>query len=794
MLKPHLGSHCFGRIRGIILLAGVLGALAFPSLAATADEEEGRSAGPPDFVPPPPPTGSPPSLPPGLREESGEARPARRPPVRRDRPAAEPQAGVEPDSAMQRLLGADRRAQLYSDSVRAFVDPDMNQEVGLIRLPELGTNEVIEMLENLTRKPILRQQNLPSVRITFFSQDAMTRGEAILAIESLLSLNGIAITVVGERFLKAVPKGAIDTQVPQILHTSTLNLAPSQQVYSKFFDLDVLSNEEAVSLLQPLMTQGAPVSFPKSGQLKVTDALINLQYVETMLEKMDRPARMRHELKFYELENINVADLHQRLQALKDGSLKPQLEGNAFFDSEERTNQLIVLAHPSSVPLIEDLIAKFDVDVAPLTETRIFDIKHAEAREVSALIQEVVTGQERAREEDGGSPRRTAQRPRPEADDSEDRADPRSRGVTQADSGMPVGDAEGRALQFSKHLTLVPDERANTIIAHGTSSDLRHIENLIDKIDIILAQVRIEVLITEITLREREARGIDVVRYALGRQIGGGGGDGDQGAGSSDRLHRVLPQFRDDHLEFGDALTFGGGLADFTMEVILREARTNDNLRVLSAPTVVTTHAREAEISVGERRPFPTSTITDGVSTGVASRTQIQREDIGINLKVRPLIGANGVIQLEIDQQVDDVTAERVAIADTSVPVVTQRHANSYVSVANGELIVLGGLQSVTRERQEGKVFLLGDIPVLGRFFRPQTDEHRRTELLIFIRPVILETTDRAHLDALQQLNNIQGGDLIEQFLETNRVEIPPFDEEEDLEERPRPPRRGGRL
>jgi general secretion pathway protein D len=123
-----------------------------------------------------------------------------------------------------------------------------NESVGLIRIPDLGTNEILEMLENLTGKAIMRKQNLPAVKITFYSQGPMTRREAILAIESLLSINGVAITEVGEKFLKAVPAPNSNNEVPIMITGSTLDLTPSEQIYTKFFYLDYLTTQETVAL------------------------------------------------------------------------------------------------------------------------------------------------------------------------------------------------------------------------------------------------------------------------------------------------------------------------------------------------------------------------------------------------------------------------------------------------------------------------------------------------------------------------------------------------------------------
>src|SRR5690606_24385741 len=132
-------------------------------------------------------------------------------------------------------------AELNDPGELAAAGVNLEEEVGVIRIPELGANEVLEMLENLTRKAVLRQQNLPTVRVTFFSQGPLTRREAITAVESLLALNGIAITKLGETFLKAVPLSSVNSQVPVLLDDSSLGLTPSQKVYSKVFYLDFLT-------------------------------------------------------------------------------------------------------------------------------------------------------------------------------------------------------------------------------------------------------------------------------------------------------------------------------------------------------------------------------------------------------------------------------------------------------------------------------------------------------------------------------------------------------------------------
>lgn len=660
-------------------------------------------------------------------------------------------------------------------------DPRMRESVGLIRIPGMGTNEVLEMLENFTRKPILRQQNLPAVNITFFSQQAMTRGEAILAIESLLALNGIAITEVGERFLKAVPVGVINTQVAPRWEGSTLEATPSQKLYERLYRLEFLNAPEAAQLIQPLMSQGAPIAFDKSNFLLVTDALINHQRLERLLKILDAPAALNTEILFYQLTNIPAQEALRRLQQVQAGPLRRQLENNTTFDADDRTNQLIVFTHPENAELIDNLIERLDIDVAPLTSTRVINIRHAQAEDVVRLIEQVVTGQKQAR--DAGQPSRTPSRPTPRQPGQQ---------PTPAQAAAAAIRGEGASLQFSDLMTLVADERANTIVVSGTQSDLRFLESLIEEIDIVLAQVRIEVIITEVTLSQDYTRGLDAfglthnvsAEYTL--QEGEVRSD-ITGIGGPNTILRPRFSGVDDAALSISPIILGPG--EFSMDLVLRQGRTSGNVQVLSAPTIVTTHNREANISIVRNVPIITQAFTseqDQIVGGI--RQNIQYRDVGIELNVTPLIGSNGVVQLEIEQSVSD------QIPGTGVggnPVFSNRQARSYVSVANGQIVVLGGLQQLNTSDSERRIFLLGDIPVLGNLFRRKEDREERTELLIFIRPFIVANTEEANADARSRLDIIESRDDAQRYLDTGTFRRD-VDEDEDDEDKAesRPTRR----
>lgn len=696
------------------------------------EDETGSPAsrmGPPsNFVPPPPPSFTPPSAPPQL-----------------------PPSASQQDRTVQRPTPSEAELlERPSDLVDAD-DPEMDQVVGMIRIPEMGTNEVIEMLENFTGKPILRQQTLPSVKITFFSQGPMTRARAITAIESLLALNGIAITGLGEDFLKAVPSAVINQQIARPWEGSTLGATPSQTLYEKIFELDFLSAEEATQLLQPLMTQGAPLAFDKSGLILITDSLINLQRIERLLPTLDKPARLKTEMLFFNLQNIGAEEVSQRFQQLIAGPLRRQLEGNTTVEADERTNQVIIFTHPTNSQLIRDLIERLDIDVAPATDTKIYSIRYADATEVVDIIDQIVSGQREVRQDATGSGG-------PQNPAAAVAARERAQQIRQSNEAAAAARAEATNLQFSDFLTIVPDERANTIVANGTHNDLRYLTQLIDQIDTLLAQVRIEVIIAEVNLREDDARGIDT----FGFSYTGTGFEVDlEGSGSSwtaspGNLYGI---------GFGDGVSWGPDEA-FSFSVLLNRIATHDNAVILSAPTIVTTHNKEATVSVGQERPVITST-TSSVTTGtdVVDRQQVQYRDIKLELKVTPLIGIDGIVQLEVEQIVQSIIGE-VEVNDNAQPIVGTSSANSYVSVRDGGLVVLGGLQKLDETNNFGKMAVLGRIPVVGNLFSRKTENRVRQELLIFIKPTIIRDSEDANTDAVEQINILEDSDDIRGYLD----------------------------
>lgn len=581
-----------------------------------------------------------------------------------------------------------------------------NSNIGEIFFVDETLDQVLKILAEFTGKKILSAENLPNPVFNFDSQGTISREEAIVVIESLLSMNGIAVAEMGDRFLRIIPSGSLKNKSPDMIESPVVRLFPSEKMYSKLFRVKYMKWEDVTQLVNSRLSPGgAGVELYEANKSFIlTDSLVNLQRIERLLLKLDIPSEK--EIIVYNLNYILAVDLKAKLETSVSESLNGFIEGSISIQADDRTNLIIIATDKVNVKFLEKLIKTYDVDTTPITSTEVVYIKHAESASIVSLIESIINSE---KQNVTGIPTTGSVAP--------------IASVDAFQQGTLVAENDGK-LQFSEYLSLVADERSNSVVIYGTHKDITFVSALIADLDVLLAQVKIDVIIAEVTLTDEDSRGIESfgISYDENDEIRFNLNDGsDLGWNLEGTLEDI----------FLRSWTLSG----FNMASVFDTAKRNSNVTVLSAPTLVTTHNREAIITAGESRPVITSSNTD--STGLSTRSQVQFKDIGIQLKVKPLIGSNGIVQMEIEQTVESVVDE-VLIDGNSQPVIGKREATSFVSVRSGEMIILGGLQETTVRNVKGKMAFLGKIPFLGsHLFSSNRDRSIRRELVIFIRPTV---------------------------------------------------------
>lgn len=647
------------------------------------------------------------------------------------------------------LLGGSGRPGRAQANARP-AEANAADAVGPLLLREESIDQVLVLLERWTCKTVLRPQALPATTLSLSLKGSVTREEAIRALETLLALNGVAISPLDDKFLKVTALTAAKSEAPELIDGSTLSLPPSGRIASKIFQLNFLRVTEFMPQIATLLSPGAgspPVIFEKANAALVIDSVTNLQRIETLIARLDQPLLAGLQPKFYSLHFAKASEVVNKLRTILSGPLQSQLGSATSFNPDDRTNQVVLVTDARLHDFFDELIARLDVKSDANTRNEVIYLKHATAKDVASTLSQLVAGQNNAARSAGQEALRApapAQPPPPPAPAGAPPTAPTAAGLSL------TLDA---STQFSTLLTILPEERSNSLIVSGTVDDIRLINELVGKIDILLAQVRIEVVIAEVTLDDSATSGIS----ALGLRI-----EGDRLVGFSGAAAGIS-------VTNGTITTpglVGSGPHDLAADIALATTPRKSNANILSVPNIITTHNKEGKIFVGEQRPVISNFLNNGsagsgTTGGVGSTfaSNVTFKDIGIELNVKPLIGVDGSVQLEIKQEVNDILGN-ISIGGNEQPRIGRRSTESFVSVRSGDIIVLGGLQRNSQSRSTSR---LGPLPIIGDLLGSRSRQNIRTDLVFFLRPTVLTNTPADNTAALQQ---------VEQFPKTQREQV----------------------
>lgn len=616
--------------------------------------------------------------------------------------------------------------------------------------------QVIKLLELLSGKTSLQAADLPNVKINFQSNGKFTRAEAIASLESLLSLNGIAITPLDGKFFRAAPAKSVNAQAPTFIVGRAADIKDNQKFYSKLYELKFLDTDSVKDALKTFITPNdiaSIVYFPRSNAFLLTDTLSNQKRVEMLLEKIDTAAPVKEDIGFFTLKHTAAPDMKNRLTALQ-GDLLKKYFNQTVVEADERTNQIVVITQKGNLKRIAEIIEKLDVDAEPLTSSRVFYIKHGESKDVASVLNEIIRGQQTAAKNSKAA-RNAAANAQNRNNRNANYANRNNANAARLPTNLKA-DQTGAALQFSDYITIVADERSNSIVAYGTPTDLAQVESIITQVDVVLAQVKIDVIITEVSLSDKQVSGLSTFGLSYAKEL-------DTATGRKGWYGETSTWSLSDS---DSAAAFSLGLGENGFSAVFNVAEQNNRVKILSAPSITTTHNNLATINVSKRYPLLKGTTSYDGTSYPTTKSEIEWRDIGILLDVTPRIGDNGVVQMKIKQTVESVV-DNVEIDGNKQPIIGKREAESFVSAMSDEIIVLAGLQQGISNDAAGEVWLLSDIPLLGNLFKPDRDNLERTELVIFIRPTIVKSRPIAQFERQNEITDGEVKADVNRYLKT---------------------------
>ena len=308
--------------------------------------------------------------------------------------------------------------------------------------------------------------------------------------------------------------------------------------------------------------------------------------------------------------------------------------------------------------------------------------------------------------------------------------------------GMPFG-APQAALPASgtsvAQATVTADDNTNTLLISASPEQLDLIRDYLEKLDVPVPQVYIQAIIAEVTLTRDTSLGFQF--ESIGRTFGQfGKHPEDLFTGNVGANFGLVPTDSSGNPIKTKPSGFFGQISGPEFEAALTALTTDIHARILSTPSIFTSNNQEAQIDVSSSRPFPRGTLTTaaaGTTTNTVIGTSIEYQSVGIVLTVTPRVTQGNVVQMDVQVSADEPGAS-IPIAGQSYPTVNRRMTRGVLSVNDGYTVVLGGLMRDTITRTGSRVPLLGDLPLIGAFFRSTTSKREKSELLVFLTPHVV--------------------------------------------------------
>jgi general secretion pathway protein D len=608
---------------------------------------------------------------------------------------------------------------------------------------------VANVLAKATGQTILVDPKVKG-NINLISNRPLSKAKALDAFSTALRTSGFALVSVNGIY-------RVVAEADAKLISNAVVAAPSQQggdqIITRVFRLNYESANGLLPVLRPLVSPNNTINaYPGNNTIVITDFASNIQRIATLIESIDAPTTsdVQNIKLHYAIANDMATILTKVLDTASTGGADPALK--TLIMAEPRSNSILVRgASAERIRQIRILVARLDLPTANNGNIWVVPLKNAEATKLAVTLRAIVAADATLSAQASGTPGQPGT-VTPNA--------PLNQPAPATAPGTTGGSAATSALTSSSNPTtggiIQAEPATNSIIITATEPLYRNLRNVIEQLDRRRTQVYIESLIVEVSSKNAAELGIQWqgIVGSGNQNVGFGGtnftnpqgplGSNILALGSNvnniinpgnPTLPLVPPQ---QGLNLGLLTKFNG---TYGMSALITALATTQGTNILSTPNLITLDNEEARIVVGQNVPIITGSYAQTGSTATVTPFQtVTRQDVGLTLRVRPQVSDNGIVKMQIFQEVS-------SIANPFFPsgiILNKRNIESNVLVDDGQIIVLGGLIEDKYNDSSSGVPFLKDIPYLGALFRSDAKERTKTNLLVFIRPYILRDRDQS--------------------------------------------------
>jgi len=495
------------------------------------------------------------------------------------------------------------------------------------------------------------------------------------------------------------------------------------EMITQIVRLEYANAQMLVPVLRPLVNPNSVlVAYTPTNALIISDTAGNIRRLTKMIAGLDLPLSdaLAELIPLKYASASNVQRMVKELFASGGGqgaAAQQQAIGQRLaIMADDRTNTLIVLGDEPQLRKVREMIATIDVPTAQTkSNIHLVTLSNADAEELSKILTQMLG------------------------------------------SGAKPGDASQAPVTFNKAVNVVADKATNSLIITADPADFEVLAPVIEQLDVRRQQVFVEALIMEVSANKSrefgfEWQSMNGVNSSGVAAFGGTNFNNASSTGIRSVAGNITGLAGADGLAIGVAkgsITYGGNTF-LNLGALVRALQTDADVNILSTPTLLTTDNQEAEIVVGQNVPFITGSYstTGSTSTTTANPFQtVQRQDVGITLKLTPQISEGQFVHLDLYQEASSVAPSTTGAADL---ITNKRSVKTSVVVRDGQLVALGGLMQDNQTTTVKQVPCLGAIPLLGELFRYTVAGNSKTNLMVFLRPTIINSYD--DLDRVSRL------------------------------------------
>ncbi|MDP4301910.1 type II secretion system secretin GspD [Leptothrix discophora] len=599
--------------------------------------------------------------------------------------------------------------------------------------------------------------------MTLYSEQKLTQREAFL--NYLAALRGLGFAVVEVAgLLKVVPEAEAKLQTGSVSVGSVVGRG--DQILTQIFRIQHENANNLVTVLRPLITPNNTINAnPGNNSLVITDYADNLQRLAKIIAALDVPSHSG--LEVFPLQHALASDLAPIVQRFADGGAAAAgaAPGTAVVSvvADPRTNALLIRApNPARLAAVIAVIDKLDRPTpagGPAGNIYVVYLKNADAVKLAQVLRAAYGAGGGSGGGAGGSGATGLSAGTP--GQGQTLAAAGGNNAASPQSTAPVA----AAASPSTGGFIQADPATNSLIISAPEPVYRQLRGVIDQLDARRAQVYVESMIVKMDATQAAEFGFQwqTLLGSKGDKYGvavGTNYSATAGAGSN-IVNLSLAASTNTAPSLGTGLNVGlfkaiNGV--YTLGALARFLESNTGANILSTPNLVSLDNEEAKIVIGQNVPFVTGTFTNtGTGTGATNPFQtIERKDVGLTLRVKPQIGENGTVRMVIFQENSTVTS----VSSTAGPTTDKSSIETTVVVDDGQIMVLGGLLKDDFGDNEEKVPGLASIPLLGNLFRSEKRQRTKSNLLVFLRPVVMRTQDDANALTLDRYDAIRAQQL----------------------------------